>query len=377
MHDASADSLIRIGIECESLEGDSWGVSRMVRKLAEGLAARPELARTHRFHLYFKSRIPDGPWLTSPLFVPTVTTPRGIPASFNLHYHVWMVARAYRDGVRALYLPAYQLPLLWFRASLVMLTEDIWREMRSPATPFRYRLSYVIFANWAARAASRVLAISRTSAAGISALFRIPPNRIAVNPLGVTPPGSGDARTVPSDVLFVGQAFPRRRLAETLDAFELLAADRPGLTLRAIGPDKYEPRRIARMTDAINRRLGYAAVRWDERVSEEDLAAAYRGARVAVYVSDAEAFGLPPLEALAHGVPPVVADAPVNREIYGGHAFYAATTDAAGIRAAVARALDDGPARDRIIAAAPVIVAQYTWQAHADRFLGIMDSLLR
>src|SRR6185436_11484780 len=157
-----SEKLICIGIECESTEEDTYGVSRMVRKLLEQLALRPELAKTHRFYLYFKRRVPDFPFLDSPLFVKVVTTPKGFPTSFNLHYHVWMVARAYRGGIRMLYLPAYQLPLLWFRKSLVMLTEDIWREMRNPRVPFRYRISYTIFSNWAALAATRIMAISST-----------------------------------------------------------------------------------------------------------------------------------------------------------------------------------------------------------------------
>ena len=57
------------------------------------------------------------------------------------------------------------------------------------------------------------------------------------------------------------------------------------------------------------------------RVSDEDLARFYRGAVASVYVSDLEAFGLPPLEALTYNCVPVVADKPVLITLapfYGG-----------------------------------------------------------
>ena len=327
---------IRIGIECESIEEDVYGVSRLVRKLLEQLASRPELAATHRFYLYFKKKIPSDPFLNSPLFVKRVTTPRWAPASFNLHYHVWMVARAYWDGVRALYLPAYQLPLLWFKKSVVMLTEDIWREMHNPNVPFRYRLSYMIFANWAARAATRIMAISSDSKANLAELFGIAPKRITVNELAVDAPQ--ETEPMPgSYLLFVGQAFQRRHLRETIAGFEQIASSHPDLRLVAIGPDKYQPPIVADLVQATNNRLGRSAVQHIERVSDGDLARWYAGARAISYVSWTEAFGLPPLEALTYRVPAILADTPLNRNIYGEHAVY--VCDAKDIGQALHRAL--------------------------------------
>jgi len=372
-----SEKLIRIGIECESTEEDTYGVSRMVRKLLEQLALRPELAKTHRFYLYFKRRVPDFPFLNSPLFVKVVTTPKRFPISFNLHYHVWMVARAYRDGVRMLYLPAYQLPLLWFRKSLVMLTEDIWREMRNPRVPFRYRISYSIFSNWAAMAATRIMAISSTSAQNLARLFHISPSRIVVNPLGVEPVRElhGLTRTQPY-LLYVGQAFERRRLKETLEAFESIASDFPGLQFVIIGPDKYQPPLIRSLTTAINDRLGRDAVVHFERVNDQELALLYRNAQAVAYISSTEAFGLPPLEALAYGAPAIIADTDVSREIFGDDAFYVTQPDHSdSIAQALRAALTGNGKRESIRQHAPAVLSRYTWQTHADRFLKIISDI--
>ena len=47
-----------------------------------------------------------------------------------------------------------------------------------------------------------------------------------------------------------------------------------------------------------------------------------RRASVFAFLSEYEGFGLTPLEALAAGVPPVVLDTPIAREIYGPAARY-------------------------------------------------------
>ena len=54
-----------------------------------------------------------------------------------------------------------------------------------------------------------------------------------------------------------------------------------------------------------------------------------------VFLSEYEGFGLTPLEALSAGVPIVVNDTPVAREVYGDAAWYVA--DATDVRGATAR----------------------------------------
>lgn len=369
---------LRIGIECESIESDSWGVARLTRNLLKELAKRPELANEFTFFLYFKSRVPDEPYLKSPLFVTRITKPPLVPASFNLHYHVWMVARGYLDRLDALFFPAYQLPLLWFKKSLVMTTEDIHAEMRNPQLPFRYRLSYGIFANAAARWATKLMAISESSKKELIRLFGITPERIAVNHLGVTVPESGRAhpQNPKPYLLYVGQAFPRRHLKETMFAFEKIAPEFPDLELVAIGADKYRPPVVEQLKNDIARRLGKERIRHLDHVSDDGLAKLYVNARACIYVSDREAFGLPPLEALAHGTVPVVADAPVSREIFGDAAFFVRQPlGAPDIVDTLRRALTDTAKREEILSARRDIVERYTWSAHAGRFLKIMREL--
>ena len=52
-------------------------------------------------------------------------------------------------------------------------------------------------------------------------------------------------------------------------------------------------------------------------VDDARLRALYAEASAFAFLSEYEGFGLTPLEALAAGVPPVVLDTPVAREVYG------------------------------------------------------------
>lgn len=376
--------LTTIGIECESL-ADRGGVARMVQRTLQELACRPELAAHYRFRLYSRDPLPDGPWLTNPLFEQVVVRP--FPrwvfplGSFPFYHFAWLPLRLWWDrltrGLDVMYYPNYMLPIIHppMVASVVMLTEDVFREMRDTTIPLRYRIAYYVFTlGMTKHFATRVMAISQSSCAALQQ-EGIAPSRIVVNPLAVDTPTA----VQPMDgtyLLFVGQAFERRHLREALLAFESLAQHNRTLRFIAIGPDKYRTPTIAPLVTQINTRLGRPAVQHIARVSDEDLARFYAGARAVVYVSDLEAFGLPPLEALSYGSIAVVMDTPVNREIYGSDgACYATEGSVAAIRTALETALTDTTRRQHITDASSAILARYTWQAHTDRFLRILTEL--
>ena len=109
-------------------------------------------------------------------------------------------------------------------------------------------------------------------------------------------------------------------------------------------------------------------------MSEEELAALYASAQGFVFLSEYEGFGLTPLEALSAGVPIVVLDTPVAREIYGDAAAYVARPDPALIDAALDRVLFNEGERSRILANATSVLARYSWRDCAARVLEVLTS---
>ena len=381
--------MIKVGIECESIEGKQWGVGRIVSKLLEDISLRGDLAREFKFHLYFKSRIPDLPCLENPIFVKTLVgrvaepiLPGGAAAvPFGLYYYLLLPLRLRSDGLDATYFPNYMLPMLFSGRSLVDLTEDVHHEAHYGSNPFLWRLGFRVFCWWAAKHGTRVESFSESSRMELARLYKIPIEKIAVNYHGVDVSLAGNGRgpqrnTREPFLLYFGQAFPRRHLKETMLAFEIVARRLPALRLIAVGYDRYNPPIIKKLQGAINKRLGREAILHKEYVTEEERDALFYGAEALVYISTREAFGLPPLEALAYGTAPIVARTATTEELLADKAFFVSDPDSVeSIADCMVEALTNHKKRDEIRKRGPEIVSQYSWQAHTDRFLDILRAL--
>ena len=100
-------------------------------------------------------------------------------------------------------------------------------------------------------------------------------------------------------------------------------------------------------------------------VDDAELAALYAGALAVVAPSYLEGFGLPPLEAAAHGTPAVVSDLPCFAETLGDAALRVPAGDAGALADALLRIAGDDELRARLGAAARERAARYTWERAA------------
>ncbi len=377
-----AANIKRIGIECESIEGTNpmWGIGRIIVKLLEEISARPELAEQYSFVLYFKDQIPDMPFLNAPIFEKKIVAPEEFRNRlWPIYYFLILPIRLWFEGLNLMFWPNYMLPMIAYGKSLVLLTEDVYYESHEGKLPFRYRIAYGLFGEWAAKFATRILAISETSKKNLVELYKINEHRIIVNHLGVDlRDGPGVVSKKPDDyILYVGQAFPRRRLAETFLAFKELVQQEEFKNLKfvAIGPDKYEVPTIDDLVVSINRELGREAITHKDYVSDIELTEYYNHAQALVYVSDREAFGLPPMEALTYGVPPVIADNPLGHELFGDYAFYARSGEVSDITATLRNALTSDEKRAKIKKEGPDFPSRYSWKQFTDRWIKAITSL--
>ncbi len=109
-------------------------------------------------------------------------------------------------------------------------------------------------------------------------------------------------------------------------------------------------------------------------VAEADLADAFSRASAFAFLSEYEGFGLPPLEALAAGIPPVLLDTPVAREVCGAAARFVAPGDVAATAAALVELLGSETSRRGVLAAAPSVLARYAWPVTARRTMEALEA---
>lgn len=162
----------------------------------------------------------------------------------------------------------------------------------------------------------------------------------------------------PPYVLFCGTQEPRKNLPRVLEAFRRI--DRPDLELVLAGPPGWKED----LTDGIASLEG--RVRSLGFVPPDDLHALYAGAAVVAYPSLAEGFGLPVLEAMAHGAPVVTSSGTATEEVAGEAAILVDPLDTDAIAGAIERVLEDRGLAESLGAAGRVRAASFTWERSAE-----------
>lgn len=161
-------------------------------------------------------------------------------------------------------------------------------------------------------------------------------------------------------VLWVGTREPRKNLPVLLQAYSLLVGH-SDLDLVLVGPSGWGA------TEAENKLLASLPsdrVHLVGRVDDQDLLAAYAGARVFCFPSTWEGFGLPVLEAMSQGVPVVTSRGTSMAEITGEEAGILADPLSAGEMAGALEAAA-GPEHGKLAIAGRRRAAAFTWERSA------------
>jgi len=110
-------------------------------------------------------------------------------------------------------------------------------------------------------------------------------------------------------------------------------------------------------------------------IEDEDLPALYCGAEVFVFPSIYEGFGLPPLEAMACGVPVITSNTSSLPELVGDAAITVAPYDVEGLAAAMRRVLEDMALREGMRQKGIERVKSFSWEKTARQTLKIYEEV--
>jgi glycosyltransferase involved in cell wall biosynthesis len=237
----------------------------------------------------------------------------------------------------------------------------------------------------AVRHADHILADSQATKDDLQDLLHVPANKVTVHMLGVDPefrvPVSGvaahykDELRLPDDyILFVGTFEPRKNIIGLFSAYQALLArmpDAPPLVLAGTRGWLFEET----MARAHEMHLD-SHILWRENIPQAALPALYALARALVLPSFYEGFGLPALEAMACGTPPIVSNRSSLPEVVGDVGLQINPDDHEQLAIAIERALTDDDwhreQRQRGLERA----AAFTWERTARIVLSTYESLL-
>lgn len=173
-------------------------------------------------------------------------------------------------------------------------------------------------------------------------------------------------------ILNVGTIEPRKNLSRLLEAFQPLLANWPDLKLVLIGKKGWLYESFFQRLQALGLE---EAVIFPGYVTEADLPAFYQLAEVFVFPSLSEGFGLPPLEAMACGVPVVSSNSSSIPEVVGEAGLLVDPTDTAALHQALRRVLANGDLRAELKRQGLLQAQKFSWQRAVDELEEVYESL--
>ena len=364
---------MRIGIDARQLCGRTTGVGRYLLGLISEWKTSPDpRATSHQFFLYMHEPADSTTGLDARRFITRV-----VPGSGRTWWEQVQLPRAAAaDHLDVFFAPQYTAPLA-LRTPTVVTIHDV----SFAAHPEWFRLREGARLRWLSRQsatkARAVVTVSDFSRREIVEHFGIPDARVRVIPGGIPArhvDGAGVGKQAPR-LLFVGSIFNRRHVVDLVRAFALVAREHPSASLDLAGDNRSYPKED--VGDAIVREDVGDRIRWHRYVSDEQLRDLYLRARAFAFLSEYEGQGLTPLEALTAGAPSVLLDTPIARESCGAAALYVDLGSLRAIARAIEQILFDEPTRARLLAAAPEVLARYSWSRAGRDTLTIIEQSAR
>ncbi len=267
----------------------------------------------------------------------------------------------------------YIIPLWPSRGNVVTIHDILFEDHPQFFTPFFVRRSRWLFRRSALRA-DVVMTVSEYSRREIARHYGLAEHRIglllnAVDQKMFKPAESPDdpclgkrGLTAGRYLLTVGRIEPRKDHATLLRAYKSLGPSAPPLVIvgqRDFGYGAFET--------AMRELPAGADVRVLDDVDDDELPVLMRHALAFVYPSLAEGFGMPPLEAMACGVPVIVAQSTALPEVVGDAGLMFTPGDAKELAGCLRTLLDDDQLRHDLARKGFVRAQSFSWDKAASQ----------
>ena len=222
------------------------------------------------------------------------------------------------------------------------------------------------------RRAAAIITVSRFTCEELVSWLPEVADRVTVIPNGsharAAPADMPESAATPPYALMLGTLEPRKNLPLALDALRILR--RRGVDLRLVLAGG-KSNLLDVPAQLRKRGMGEPEVTRTGYIDDARVSALLAGARVLVFPSLYEGFGMPLLEGMEAGVPVVGVRAGATPETVGDAGLLVEPGDAEGFADAMEQAAFDDHVRARLIPAGHAQAAKFTWAAAAGATLGL------
>lgn len=294
----------------------------------------------------------------------------------------WLPAMEAQLGADAILYPYWPSPPVRRRGAppAAIFVHDLAFRLVPNEVPWQQRAYFRALLPPALRQAAAVLVPSQSTRRDLLELYKIPglEQKVEVVPEGLppaAPAGPLPEGLDPGFILAVGTVEPRKNYPRLLAAYRQLRGralpfiigGRPGVPQLVIAG-----RPGWAFGDTLQRMAAEPGVRYLGHVDEPTLSALYENGSVLAFPSLYEGFGLPLLEAMAHGLPAVVGAAGALPELAAHTAIAVKADDVGAIAAGLERLLADKALRDKLGEEGKRRAEGYTWKHAAERTFEVL-----
>jgi alpha-1,3-rhamnosyl/mannosyltransferase len=376
---------VSVAFNATALLSPLTGIGHYARSLALALAATGETELHYFYGLGWSDALRDAP--VRNIVAGKSAIKRAVPKAYELSRFV--LQRFFAAGVRRRRCDLYHDPNFLafdFDGPTVITAHDLsWLHYPETHPAERVRAMQRLFPRSLQRAA-HVITDAESVRREIIDTFAVAPERITAVPLAaraVFRPATAEqcapvlARHGLSwrgFVLCVGTLEPRKNLELALRAYAALpASQQDRLPLAIVGMKGWLTSRLDGLVEPLARS---GRVRPVGYVDDEALAALCASARMLVYPSLYEGFGLPPLEAMACGTPVIASNVSSLPEVVGDAGIQVGPHDVAALRAAMAELSEDDGRWEALRSAGLARAAGFSWARCARETLAVYRKVL-
>jgi glycosyltransferase involved in cell wall biosynthesis len=372
---------MRIGIDARFFGPVGKGLGRYVERLIENLE---KIDQKNEYIIFLRKENWD-------YYIPKVSNFKKVLADYRwygLKEQIMMPCAIWREKIDLMHFPHFNIPIFCPVKFVATIHDLILLQFPTPRAttlgPLLYKMKYLAYRlviGLGLRRAKKIITVSECTKKELVKYFKTDPGKIFVTYEACDGVEYGQLKMPEKKnlakfgiekpyLLYVGNAYPHKNLDGLIKIFPKLRLD---CQLVLVGKEDYFYKRIKEEIKGAP--IGRDVI-FTDFVSEATLADLYRNARLYVFPSFVEGFGLPGLEAMSYGLPVVASSGSCLSEIYGEAAAYFDPKNEEDMVEKIKLAWTDEEKRKKLITSGLERVKIYNWTKLSEQTLKVYQNAI-